>query len=220
MSDPIVNIGDYLNAVKERIRSLEGEQVNLRLWRKDPALWKTDPENQKIIRNALGWLDVVGKREENLDDLRQLAAEVQAAGFRRIVHMGMGGSSLAPLTFQRIFSQVPGALPLTVLDTTDPATILKIERGVPIEETLFINASKSGTTAEPLAFGEYFYAKVRELKGHRAGENFVAITDPGTPLEKLAKERGFRRIVPGDEDFGGRYSALSPFGGDSHVRAS
>lgn len=212
MTGQVLNIGDYVNAVKERIRSLEGEQVNLRLWRKDPSLWKADPENQKIIRNALGWLNVAQKMEENLDDLRQWTAEFRAAGFRHVVHMGMGGSSLAPLTFQRLFSQVPGALPLTVLDTTDPATILKIERGVPIGETLFINASKSGTTAEPLAFGEYFYAKVRALKGNRAGENFVAITDPGTPLVKLAKERGFRRIVPGCEDIGGRYSALSPFG--------
>ena len=212
MSDPLLNIGGYLNAVKDRIRDLGGEEVSMRLWRKDPTLWKTDPENQKIIRGALGWLNAPERMEKSIDDLRQWPVEVRAAGFRHIVHMGMGGSSLAPLTFQRLFSQVPGALPLTVLDTTDPATILKVERGVPIAETLFIIASKSGTTAEPLAFGEYFYAKVKKLKARQAGENFVAITDPGTPLAKLAKERGFRRIVPGFEDVGGRYSALSPFG--------
>ncbi len=212
MSDPQLNIGGYLNAVKDRIRDLESEEISLRLWRKDPALWKTDPENQKIIRGALGWLDAPARMEKSIDDLRQWPAEVRTAGFRHVVHMGMGGSSLAPLTLQRLFSQVPGALPLAVLDTTDPATILKIERGVPIAETLFIIASKSGTTAEPLAFGEYFYAKVKELKARQAGENFVAITDPGTPLMKLAEERGFRRIVPGFEDVGGRYSGLSPFG--------
>ncbi len=212
MNDPLLNIGGYLNAVKDRIRDLEGEEVSMRMWRKDPTLWKTDPENQKIIRGALGWLNAPERMEKSIDDLRQWPVEVRAAGFRHVVHMGMGGSSLAPLTFQRLFSQVPGLLPLTVLDTTDPVTILKIERGIPLGETLFIVASKSGTTAEPLVFGEYFYARVKELKARQAGENFVAITDPGTLLAKLAKERGFRRIVPGFEDVGGRYSALSPFG--------
>jgi len=207
-----MNIGRYNAAVKERLRSLEEEQFSRRLWRKDPSLWKLDPENQKVISNALGWLTVVEKMKKNLDDLRQWVTEVRDAGFRHVVHMGMGGSSLAPLTFQRIFPKTQGELPVTVLDTTDPATILKIEREIPIRETLFINASKSGTTAEPLAFGEYFYAKVNDLKGNRAGENFVAITDPGTPLVKTAQERGFRRIFPGCEDIGGRYSALSPFG--------
>jgi glucose-6-phosphate isomerase len=207
-----LNMGVYLKAVQERIRSLEDERVGLRLWRKDPSLWKEDPQNQQIIRKALGWLNVAEWMEENLDDLRKWTAEIRAAGFRHVVHMGMGGSSLAPLTFRGFFSQGADALPLTVLDTTDPATVLKIARGIPLGETLFINASKSGTTAEPVAFGEYFYAKVKEIKGHRAEENFVAITDPGTPLAKMAEERGFRRIVPGCEDIGGRYSALSPFG--------
>ena len=96
--------------------------------------------------------------------------------------MGMGGSSLAPLTFQRTFTHSNDGLPLTVLDTTDPATILGIERGLPLAETLFIVASKSGTTAETRALGDYFYAKLEALKGDQAGENMVSITDPGTPL--------------------------------------
>lgn len=212
VSGQMLNIGGYITAVKERIRQLEGEQFGLRLWRKDPGLWKADQENQEAIRNALGWLHVTGKMEDSLHDFLNFVVEVRAAGFRHVVHMGMGGSSLAPLTFQRIFPRIAEGLPLTVLDTTDPATILKIEKEIPIEETLFINASKSGTTAEPFAFGEYFYAKVKALKGSRAGDNFAAITDPGTPLVKLAKERGFRRIFPGFKDIGGRYSALSLFG--------
>jgi glucose-6-phosphate isomerase len=128
------------------------------------------------------------------------------------VHMGMGGSSLAPLVFKRSFRRPEGGLPLIVLDTTDPATILDVERRIPIERTLFIVASKSGTTAESRAFGEYFYTKVRQIKGDRAGENFVAITDPGTPLAKLAAQRNFRRTFLNMPDIGGRYSALSYFG--------
>jgi len=206
------NLGTYLAPVRERIRGLEERQFGDRLWRKDPGLWKTDPKNQEIIRNALGWLHAVGKMEENLDDLLKFVAEVRGVGFRHVVHMGMGGSSLAPLAFERILPRPKDSLPLTVLDTTDAATILQVERNVPIGETLFIVASKSGTTAEPLAFGEYFYAKVRTVKGDRAGENFVAITDPETPLVQLAKKRGFRRTFLSLADIGGRFSALSHFG--------
>jgi transaldolase/glucose-6-phosphate isomerase len=199
-------------AVEARIAGLEQQRFGARLWRKDPSLWKTDPQNQAAIRNALGWLHVAEKMEEHSDVLSDFAAEAQAAGFRHVVHMGMGGSSLAPLLFARTFTPTAKGLPLTVLDTTDPATLLRGEQEAPIAETLFIVASKSGTTAEPLAFGDYFYEKVRALKGDRAGENFVAITDPGTPLAKLAQERGFRRTFPGFPDIGGRYSALSSFG--------
>jgi transaldolase/glucose-6-phosphate isomerase len=205
-------LGEYQKAVEKRLADLEGQRFASRLWRKDASLWKSDPENQEVIRNALGWLHVAEKMEENLGGLFDFVAEVRSAGFRQVVHMGMGGSSLAPLVFQRTFSPVEGALPLTVLDTTDPATILEIQQKVPEKETLFIVASKSGTTAEPLAFADYFYARVKSLKGDSAGENFVAITDPGTPLVDLAQERGFRRTFLNFPDIGGRYSALSYFG--------
>jgi transaldolase / glucose-6-phosphate isomerase len=150
--------------------------------------------------------------EANLDALIRFASEIKAAGFRYVVDMGMGGSSLAPLAFQHTFGAAENGLQLIVLDTTDPATIQKVEREVDLPETLFIIASKSGTTAEPLAFGEYFYAKVKALKGDRAGENFVAVTDPGTPLVKMTKERKFRKTFLNFADIGGRYSALSYFG--------
>jgi glucose-6-phosphate isomerase len=155
---------------------------------------------------------VAEKMEENAQELDDFLAKVQDAGFRHVVHMGMGGSSLAPLAFQRTFAPSGGGLPLTVLDTTDPATILGIERSLPLAETLFIVASKSGTTAEPLAFGDYFYAKLKALKGDQAGENMVSITDPGTPLVALSQERNFRKAFLNFADIGGRYSALSYFG--------
>jgi glucose-6-phosphate isomerase len=208
----VLDLGEDESRVRERLASLDQEQFGTRLWRKDPSLWKSAPQDQKVIVNALGWLHVAEKMGENVQELGDFLAEVRDAGFRHVVHMGMGGSSLAPLVFQRTFKPATDALPLTVLDTTDPATILKIERSVPLAETLFIVASKSGTTAEPLAFGDYFYAKVQALKGDRAGENFISITDPGMPLEKLSHERGFRRVFLNFADIGGRYSALSYFG--------
>jgi transaldolase/glucose-6-phosphate isomerase len=207
-----LELGSYKNDVQRRLASLEEGRFSTRLWRKEPGLWKTDPRDQQVIRNALGWLHVAEKMEENLLGLDKFVAAVKAAGFRHVVHMGMGGSSLAPLVLARTLDRGEAGLPLTVLDTTDPITIRKIEREIPMAETLFIVASKSGTTAEPLAFGDYFYTQVKALKGSRAGENFVAITDPETPLVKLARERDFRHTFLNFADIGGRYSALSYFG--------
>lgn len=207
-----LHLGRYEADIQKRLSVLEEDRFAARLWRKDPSLWKRDDRDQKVIKNALGWLHVAEKMEENAQELGDFLAEVQDAGFRQVVHMGMGGSSLAPLAFQRTFAPSGGGLPLTVLDTTDPTTILGIERSLPLAETLFIVASKSGTTAEPLAFGDYFYAKLKALKGDQAGENMVSITDPGTPLVALSQERNFRKVFLNFADIGGRYSALSYFG--------
>jgi transaldolase/glucose-6-phosphate isomerase len=207
-----LDIPKYKVAVEKRLNRLQQDQFCARLWRKDPSLWKTDAENQKTIRQGLGWLHVAEKMEAQLDALSNFVSEIRAAGFRKVVHMGMGGSSLAPLAFRRIFALGENGIPLTVLDTTDPQTILRIERESSLSETLFIVASKSGTTAEPLAFGEYFYSKVKALKGEQAGKNFVAITDPGTPLVQMARDRSFRQVFLNFVDIGGRYSALSCFG--------
>ncbi len=198
-------------AVRECLAVLEAQRFVERLWRGDPAPWTQDRAGQASVRDGLGWLRVADAMRERLDDLARFAADVRA-GLRHVVHMGMGGSSLAPLMFQHTLARPPSGLPLTVLDTTDPATILGIERTVPVDRTLFIVASKSGTTAEPNAFGEYFYARARALRGDRAGEHFAAITDPGTPLEAQARERRYRRVFLNPPDIGGRYSALSYFG--------
>ncbi len=205
-------LGKYQKAVQERIADLQVTRFSTRLWRKEAGLWKSDPKEQDEIRNGLGWLHVAEKMEGNLRELNAFKNEILKAGFLHVLLMGMGGSSLTPLVFDRTFTRDPQALPLTVLDSTDPATILKVGRALPIKDTLFIVASKSGTTAEPLAFAEYFYQKVREMKGRRAGENFCVITDPGTPLVKMAQERTYRKTFLNYADIGGRYSALSYFG--------
>jgi glucose-6-phosphate isomerase len=212
MIRPLLEMGPVPESVLHRIETLQAQSFGERLWRKDPSLWKTDPASQKSIVGALGWLRVVEQMRGQLDDLAEFVREVRQAGFRHVLHLGMGGSSLAPLVFARSFAPADGHLRLSVLDTTDPASVAAVEQGLPLADTLFILASKSGTTAEVHALGEYFYAKLREASGQRAGENFVAITDPGTPLVGLARQRGFRRIFPGVADIGGRYSALSYFG--------
>ncbi len=202
----------YKKPIEQRIDQLQAEKFSERLWRKEPDLWKSDSQHQEIIANALGWLQVAEKMEGNLPELIEFAAEVQDAGFRRVVHIGMGGSSLAPMVFARSFPPGGAGLPLTVLDTTDPGAILNVERERPLEDTLFIIASKSGTTAETRALADYFYHWVSKHKNSPVGENFVAITDPGTPLAELAREQNYRRTFLNFPDIGGRYSALSYFG--------
>ncbi len=207
-----LDLGPYKGKVEARMSQLESYGFGKRLWRKDASLWKQAPEAQKMISRSMGWLHVAEKMVDHVPLLEEFATQVIEAGFRYVVHMGMGGSSLAPLVFQESFPTGKRGLPLKVLDTTDPATIFKMEREVPLADTLFIVATKSGTTAEPLAFGDYFYDKVKSVKGDLAGDNFVAITDPGSPLVDLALKRNFCHTFLNFEDIGGRYSALSYFG--------
>ncbi len=209
---PQLELGPYEEAVGDRLERLAAEDFVARLWERDAGLWTQDPQGQETIANALGWLDVVEKMTAARGELAGFAGEVADAGFRHVVYMGMGGSSLCPLVFERSFSAGEGALPLTVLDTTDPRTVLDIEARVPLEETIFFVASKSGTTAEPLAFGEYLYQRVRELKGDYAGGNMAVVTDPGSRLVETAEERDYRRVFLNFPDIGGRFSALSWFG--------
>ena len=206
-----MQLGAYQNAIEMRLDKMQEEQFPSRFWKKDPELWKKDPLT-KEISNSMGWLNVVEKMLQALPLLEQFKADIKEAGFSHVILMGMGGSSLAPLVFQRSYSKDINNLPLTILDTTDPITIKAIEKKAPLENTLFIVAGKSGTTSETTAFYDYFYDKMKLLKVDRAGENFVAITDPGTRLLKLAEEQNFRHIFLNFADIGGRYSALSYFG--------
>ena len=207
-----LDLGEYEQSVQERLEALEKARFSERLWRKDGSLWSQDPAIQKNLPNSLGWLHAPEKMEDCLGFLLSFSQSMREAGFRHVALLGMGGSSLAPLVFQRVFPVGEFGLPLAVLDTTDPGTIRDLEKQLPLAETLFIIASKSGTTAEPLAFGEYFYRRIQEIKGERAGENFLVITDPGSPLTSLGRDRGFRGCILNFPDIGGRYSALSFFG--------
>src|SRR4029077_7101275 len=153
-----------------------------------------------------GWLTIAERMTGEIDELEAFAAQGRDEGVRDVVLLGMGGSSLAPEVLRRAFAPREGHPRLHVLDSTDAATILRVGSAVDLERTLFIVSSKSGGTVEPLSLFAHFFSLVGR------GESFIAITDPGTVLEELARERGFRRTFHGDPDIGGRYSALSPFG--------
>jgi transaldolase/glucose-6-phosphate isomerase len=170
----------------------------------DPTLW--GPAGAPEIANRLGWLTIA---ERMLDEVAQIEAFADGArddGMRDVVLLGMGGSSLAPEVLRRSFGSQPGRPTLHVLDSTDAATVRAVEAKVDPQHTLFLVSSKSGGTIEPLSLFAHFWSVVSE------GQNFAAITDPGSVLEKLAHEHGFRHVFAGDPDIGGRYSALSAFG--------
>jgi transaldolase/glucose-6-phosphate isomerase len=206
------SLGSYADDVQAALKRAESESWIRRIWRKDASLWKSDEEHQKIIRNALGWVTVVDQLQEAADELAAFSERIRGDGFTHVCLLGMGGSSLCPEVLRRTFGKREGFPELHVLDSTDPATVLDLERKVDLPRTLFIVSSKSGTTTEPLMFYKYFFNRIREIKGERAGENFVAITDPGTLMETMARGDSFRRIFLNPADIGGRYSALSYFG--------
>ncbi|HLH21873.1 MAG TPA: bifunctional transaldolase/phosoglucose isomerase [Chloroflexota bacterium] len=201
------HLGPIAADVERAARSLAESDAVRRIWAHDAALWGQDALAERNIANRLGWMPVVETMQERVDGLRAFADEVRAAGFRRAVLLGMGGSSLAPEVLRQTFGAARGYLDLDVLDTTDPATLLQLERSLDLDQTLFVVASKSGTTVETLSQLAYFWAKT-----NGRGDQFIAITDGGTPLEALARERGFRRVFVNPGDIGGRYSALSYFG--------
>ena len=206
------HLGQYQPTVDAKIAALNNDKFTPRFWQKDATLWTQNAEAQQSIRSFMGWLDTPEVMTKAVGEITDFVREVKQAGFQHVVVMGMGGSTMAPIVFQRSFPQGEGALPLSILDTTDPATVAELEKGLPLEHTLFIVASKSGTTAEPLAFGDYFYDKVKAIKGDQAGENFVAITDPGSKFVDQAKKEGYRHVFLNFAEVGGRFSALTYFG--------
>lgn len=182
-----------------------------RFWQKDPTLWKSDVASAEAITGFMGWLESPHSMVARIGQMHGFKRDLMKAGFTHILLMGMGGSSLAPLIFERSYGDSEG-FKLVVLDSTDPGAVLMAERRVPLETTLFIVASKSGSTAEPNAFMDYFYGRVKEIKGDMTGQHFIAITDPETKMNMIAEERMFRRVIHNWAEIGGRYSALSYFG--------
>lgn len=212
----VAELGPLAQRVAQRVEQLTDAKVPDRLWKHDPDLWTKDPAGQAEIRKRMGWLDAPKASFKLLPDLARLVKDVQAAGYTHAVLLGMGGSSLAPEVMSESFGshEVYGSLglELIILDSTDPGQVRATARWSSIEKTLYIVSSKSGTTSEVNAFLDYFWARVRRKLGDRAGEHFVAITDPDTALEKLARERKFRRVFLADPTVGGRNSVLTAFG--------
>jgi transaldolase/glucose-6-phosphate isomerase len=195
-------------AVKTAISDWQSNGKMQRLWSRDATLWTGSDE-----ADWLGWLDIVEDQIAHPIELRNLAKEVWSAGFKDALLLGMGGSSLCPEVLRMTFGKVAGYPDLHVLDSTDPAQVKSFENKIDISRTLFIVSSKSGSTLEPNIFKQYFFEATKEAVGaDRAGTHFMAITDPGSKMQKVAEADRFRHIFFGRPSIGGRYSALSNFG--------
>ena len=185
-----------------------------RIWKRDPTVWNAAPASadEKSINTRLGWLDVAETMRPHLDHVRRLTAEMKAEGFDAAYLLGMGGSSLCAEVFRSVFGIADGCPELYVLDTTDEHTIAAAAARLNPARTLFIVASKSGGTVEVASMERFFWSEMTRAMGVSAGRHFIAITDPGTALQKLAESRGYREIFINPADIGGRFSALSLFG--------
>jgi transaldolase/glucose-6-phosphate isomerase len=194
--------------VSERVKAWDADGGTRRLFAGDASLWTGTDEASWI-----GWLGVVDQQIESEKLLLDLSEKVREEGFTHALLLGMGGSSLCPEVWKETFGRIAGSPELFVLDSTDPAQIRTLEAKVDLARTLFIVSSKSGSTLEPNIFKAYFFDRVKQAAGaDKVGSRFIAVTDPGSNLEREARADGFRHIFPGVKSIGGRYSALSNFG--------
>ena len=204
------NLGQYHTAVADALTQLKTNNIMRRIWDKDHTVWREDPTE---ISNRLGWLDSPKAMLKEVDALNAFADEIKKAGFTDVLLLGMGGSSLAPELFSLVFGSHSDGLNLSVLDSTDPGAVAALTERIDPAKTLFIVATKSGGTAETLSFFKHFYNVTAAALGEdKAGQQFVAITDPGSKLVALAEKYNFRHTFINDPNIGGRYSVLSHFG--------
>lgn len=205
----LASISPLADSVARRLATLEKDSVPARLWQRDPTLWTDDPAGQAEIKIRLGWLDSIEDARKRLDGYLSFAKQIHDEGIDRVLVIGMGGSSLTAEVLSSLLAgaNIEAKLSLAILDSTDPQQVKLTFEQYPPEKSLYIVASKSGGTAELMAAFDYLWQL-----SHGNGSRFVAITDSGTALETLAKERGFRKIFNPDPNVGGRFSALTDFG--------
>lgn len=199
-------------ALDDALGSLRQRRFGRRLAARDPALWTDDPDVAEAVSERLGWLDGEQRVRDRLADLAGLATGARDEDVRDVVVLGMGGSVEAARTIWEVLGSPGDPRTLRVLDDTHPDAVRAVEEEIDLDRALFVVASKSGTTVETLSLYRHFLEAARERFGDDAGDRFVAVTDPGTPLAEEAERVGFRRVVLGPEDVGGRYSALFEFG--------
>lgn len=202
--------------VAKRIKWIEKKKFSQRLMKGDATLWTKNEDSGQEIKRRIGWLNAPDTALAMIPDLVKFVADCRKAGFSKALVLGMGGSSLAPEVYSLVFGPMikkdPSRIEVRILDSTDPEQVKDAERFAIIDKTLFIVSSKSGSTSEINAFLDYFWEKVEKKLGRETGKHFIAITDPGTSLEKLARERKFKKVFTADPNVGGRYSALTYFG--------
>ncbi len=199
------NLGPIAGRVEKALAEIDAQNVLARMRQPDYTVWSDDP-TEITQPNRLGWLEVASDMAKQTQDLHEFAASVAADGYTTAVLLGMGGSSLAPEVLHTTFGTAQGRLGLHVLDATHPDQVLELTDSLDLAKTLFVVASKSGSTIETMSQFRYFWDLIPE------GAHFIAITDPGSGLQKLGEQHGFRRVFLNRPDIGGRYSALSYFG--------
>lgn len=199
----------FQSTIMPALEALDHDQAVERIWRKDYRLWKQEPTE---ISNRLGWLTVQDQMRQQYEQLRHCVSVAQDLKIKDVVLLGMGGSSLGPEVFRTVFGAQKAAPRLWVLDSTVPGWVRQVTKSITPTRTLFLVASKSGGTIEVMSLFGHFWTLVTKAKGNHGGKHFVAITDPGTGLEQMAKEYGFGQIFTNPPDIGGRYSVLSFFG--------
>jgi glucose-6-phosphate isomerase len=204
------SLGKFEQDVNNTFNRLLQEDVINRIWKKDHTLWSDDPNE---ITNRLAWLNSPAATKNSIKDITDFVEAVKKDGFTNALLLGMGGSSLAPEVFRLTFGVEKGFLDLSVLDSTDPGAVKHFADTLDPEKTLYIVSTKSGGTVETFSFMKFFFNNVSEKIGkEKAGNHFIAITDPGSGLQKVAEDLRFRKIFLNDPDIGGRFSALSLFG--------
>ncbi len=199
---------DLQSKYEQAAQAWEKNGNTRKLWSRDASLWTNDDEG-----DWLGWLDIVERQQKDLDTFRSLTDEMKSAGFTSALLLGMGGSSLCPEVLAITFGKQNGSPVLHILDSTDPAEIRDRQNAIDLAKTIFIVSSKSGSTLEPNILKQYFFEEVKKAVGaEKVGAHFIAVTDPGSKMEQVAKADKFRHVFYGDKQIGGRYSALSNFG--------
>lgn len=204
------SIAENLKLVDKAIKKLNDEKIVDRIWKKDYTVWNDDPAE---ISNRIGWLDSVDVTSKSITEINLFVDGVRAAGYTNALLMGMGGSSLAPEVFRLTFGVKEGYLDLAVLDSTHPEVVMNYAKKFNPATTLYIVSTKSGGTIETFSFMKFFYNYALHILGKKeVGKHFVAITDPGSGLQKVAEGLNFRKIFLNDPNIGGRFSVLSLFG--------
>lgn len=203
-------------AIESQLKRLADLNFVERFNQRDVSLWTENKAEQDEVAHRLGWLDAAENGAQAVRDAGELLKEVLSEGYTHAVVLGMGGSSLAPEVYSEFITthgeDKKDYLVLSILDSTSPEQILTLQKKVPLGKTLFIVSSKSGTTVEVKTLLAYFWEQVEKVVGEQVGKHFIAISDPGTQLQKIAMEKGFRKAFEADPNVGGRYSALIAFG--------
>lgn len=201
---------EITDKVEIRLKNWDDNKIASRIWKHDPTIWKEKPEDDKELSNRLGWLHLAEDMKKEIGGITAFAEEIKG-NFENVVLLGMGGSSLAPEVFSKTFGSKEGYPKLSILDSTHPLSVRRILDNYNIAKTLFVVSSKSGGTIETMSFFHTFFNAVKEIN-QDPGKQFIALTDPGSGLEKMATENKFLKIFSTPPEVGGRFSALTAFG--------